>query len=180
MTWVGQGLTVVKIGDLLQRRGVFVSYRTLVRFCEEQCGFAGRRPRETVRVADGEPGAECQVDFGEMGLLLDPATQRRRRTWALVFTAVYSRHQFVWLSQAQTLEAVIAGCEAAWAFFGGVFKVLIPDNMSAIVAKADAVNPVLTAGWLDYAQHSGLVTDTARVRRPTDKEVAPYCAPCRA
>jgi Mu transposase, C-terminal domain len=41
--------------------------------------------------------------------------------------------------------------------------------MKAIVAKADAVNPVLTQGWLDYAQHCGLATDTARVRTPTDK-----------
>jgi transposase len=169
IAWVGQGLTVVKIGDLLERQGVVVPYRTLVRFCEQCCGFAGRRPKETVRVVDGEPGMECQLDFGEMGLLLDPATMRRRRTWALIFTAVYSRHQFVWLTHAQTLEAVIAGCEAAWTFFGGVFKVIVPDNMSAIVAKADAVNPVLTQGWLDYAQHCGLATDTARVRRPTDK-----------
>jgi transposase len=175
--WVGQGLTVVKIGDLLERQGVVVPYRTLVRFCEQCCGFAGRRPKETVRVVDGDPGVECQLDFGEMGLLLDPTTMRRRRTWALIFTAVYSRHQFVWLTHSQTLEAVIAGCEAAWPFFDGVFKVIIPDNMSAIVAKADAVNPVLTPGWLDYAQHAGLATDTARVRRPTDKEVAPYCAP---
>ena len=50
---------------------------------------------------------------------------------------------------------MIAGCEAAWAFYGGVFKVLIPDNIKAMVAKADAVNPVLTQGWLDYAQHCG-------------------------
>ena len=49
---------------------------------------------------------------------------------ALIFTAVYSRHMFVWLSFAQTLEAVIAGCEAAWAFFGGVFTVLIPDYVA--------------------------------------------------
>jgi transposase len=160
---------VVKIGDLLERQGVVVPYRTLVRFCEQCCGFAGRRPKETVRVVDGEPGVECQLDFGEMGLLLDPTTMRRRRTWALIFTAVYSRHQFVWLTHSQTLEAVIAGCEAAWAFFDGVFKVIVPDNMSAIVSKADAVNPVLTQGWLDYAQHAGLATDTARVRRPTDK-----------
>jgi transposase len=167
--WVNQGLTIVKIHDFLGREGVVVPYRTLVRFCEQCCGFTGRRPKETVRVADGEPGMECQIDFGEVGLLFDPATQRRRRTWALAFTAVYSRHQFVWLTQSQTLDAVIAGCEAAWTFYGGVFKVIIPDNMKAIVAKADAVNPVLTRGWLDYAQHCGLVTDTARVRTPTDK-----------
>jgi hypothetical protein len=50
-----------------------------------------------------------------------------------------------------------------------VFKVLIPDNASAIVADADAVNPRFTAGWLDYAQHCGFATDAARVRSPKDK-----------
>jgi len=30
---------------------------------------------------------------------------------------------FVWLSFSQRLDDVIAGCEAAWALFGGVFKV---------------------------------------------------------
>jgi transposase len=167
--WVKQGLTVVKIADLLGREGVVVPYRTLVRFCEQCCGFVGRRPGETVRVLDGDPGVECQMDFGALGKLFDAATQRRRVVQALVFTAVYSRHMFVWLTYSLTLEAVIAGCEAAWAHFGGVFQVVIPDNMKPIVAKADAVNPVLTQGWLDYAQHCGLFTDTARVRKPTDK-----------
>ena len=59
---------------------------------------------------------------------------------ALIFTAVYSRHMFVWLSYSQTLAAVIAGCEAAWEFFGGVFAVLIPDNLKPVIAAADAVN----------------------------------------
>ena len=36
-------------------------------------------------------------------------------------------------------------------FFGGVFKVLIPDNMSTVVAHADSVNPRFTVGWLEYA-----------------------------
>ena len=76
---------------------------------------------------------------------------------------------FVWLTFSQTLAALIAGCEAAWAFFGGVFKVVVPDNASAIVADADAVNPRFTAGWLDYAQHCGFATDAARVRSPKDK-----------
>ncbi len=166
-TWVGKGLSVVKIGVLLERRGVVVPYRTLHRFCVECCGFG--RGATTVRVADGEPGVECQIDFGRMGLVYDPVTGRRRVTHALIFTAVYSRHMFVWLTFSQTLEAVIAGCTAAWAFFGGVFKVLIPDNMKAIVATADPVNPRFTVGWLDYAQHCGFATDATRVRSPKDK-----------
>jgi transposase len=164
---VKAGLSVVKIGVLLERQGVVVPYRTLHRFCVERCGFG--RTAATVRVADGEPGAECQLDFGYLGLLFDPVTGRQRKVHALIFTACYSRHMFVWLSFTQTLAAFIAGCEAAWGFFDGVFRVLIPDNASAIVADADAVNPRFTAGWLDYAQARGFVTDAARVRSPKDK-----------
>jgi len=164
---VQAGLSVVKIGVLLERQGIVVPYRTLHRFCVERCGFG--RTAATVRVADGEPGAECQLDFGYLGMLADPVTGRRRKVHALIFTACYSRHMFVWLSFTQTLAALVAGGEAAWVFFGGVFKVLIPDNAAAIVAAADAVNPRFTAGWLDYAQHCGFVTDAARVRSPKDK-----------
>jgi transposase len=164
---VKAGLSVVKIGVLLERRGVVVPYRTLHRFCVERCGFG--KTAATVRVADGEPGAECQLDFGYLGLLADPVTGQRRKVHALIFTACYSRHVFIWLTFSQTLTALIAGCEAAWEFFGGVFRVLVPDNASAIVADADAVNPRSTAGWLDYAQHCGFVTDPARVRSPKDK-----------
>src|SRR4051794_14165861 len=165
--WVTDGLTVVKIGTKLERRGVVVPYRTLHRYCVERCDFG--RGSTTVRIADGEPGAELQIDFAQMGLLHDPAAGRRRRVHALIFTAVFSRHMFVWLTFSQTLTAVVAGCEEAWRFFGGAFKVVIPDNMSAIVAGADAVNPRFTLGWLDYAQHCGYATDPTRVRRPKDK-----------
>jgi transposase len=158
---------VVKIGVLLARSGTEVPYRTLHRFCVERCGL--RRADVTVRVLDGEPGCECQVDFGYLGMLADPGSGRRRKVHALIFTAVYSRHMFVWLTFSQNLTALIAGCDAAWEFFGGVFRVLVPDNASPIVAGADAVNPRFTQGWLDYAQHCGFVTDAARVRSPKDK-----------
>jgi transposase len=165
--WVKQDLTVAKIGILLGRRGVTVPYRTLHRFCVERCGFG--QAASTVRVTDGEPGAECQLDFARMGLLADPQAGRRRVVHALIFTAVFSRHMFVWLTFSQTLAAIIAGGEAAWRFFGGVFGVLVPDNTSAIVADADPVNPRLTVGWLDYAQHCGFATDPTRIAHPKDK-----------
>jgi hypothetical protein len=117
--WVEQQLTVAKIAVLLGRRGVVVPYRTLHRFCVARCGFG--RTAATVRVADGEPGVECQLDFARMGLLADPTAGRRRVVHGLIFTAVVSRHMFVWLTFSQTLAALIAGSEAAWRFFGGVF-----------------------------------------------------------
>jgi len=120
-------LSIVKIEELLDRQGVQVPYRTLHRFAVERCGF--RVKTSTVRVVDGEPGVECQIDFPQLGVLVDPETGKQRRVHALIFTAVVSRHMFVWLTYSQTLTAVIAGCEAAWSFFGGAFKGLIPDNL---------------------------------------------------
>jgi len=171
-TWVAGGegrppLSIVKIEELLAREGCRVPYRTLHRFAVERCGF--RVNTTTMRTNDGEPGVECQIDFAQMGFICDPETGKKRRVHALIFTAVVSRHMFVWLTYSQTLAAMIAGCEAAWAFFGGVFKVLIPDNLKAVVTDADAVNPRLSVGWLDYAQHVGFATDPARVRTPQDK-----------
>ena len=160
-------LSIVKIEQLLARRGLVVPYRTLHRFAVERCGF--RVGSTTVRVVDGEPGVECQLDFAQLGLLHDAETGKKRRVHALIFTAVVSRHMFVWLTYSQTLTAVIAGCEAAWSFFGGVFRVLISDNMKAVVTNADTVNPQLSRGWLDYAQHVGFGTDPTRIRSPQDK-----------
>jgi hypothetical protein len=75
----------------------------------------------------------------------------------------------VWLTVSQATGAVIEGFEMAWAFFGGVFAVVIPDNMGAIVVHADAVEPRLNDAFLEYSQSRGFVVDAARVRRPRDK-----------
>ena len=64
---------------------------------------------------------------------------------------------------------VVAGCEAAWAFFGGVFRVLIPDNLKAIVVAADRDAPRLNLAFREYAEARGFVVDPARVRHPQDK-----------
>ncbi len=163
-----EDLTVVKVGELLARRGVAVPARTLQRFAAELCG-PRRGRRVTVRVADGEPGAELQVDFGRMGPVFDPAAGRNRVCWALVFTACVSRHCYVHLGFAQTTAAVIEGFEAAWAFFGGVFAVVIPDNLTPVVDKADPLEPRFNQAFVEYAQARGFLIDPARVRHPQDK-----------
>jgi hypothetical protein len=127
---------------LLGRQGVVVAERTLHRFAAERCGAAGSKV--STRVDDGPPGSELQIDFGDLGLI--PAgipDGRRRKLSALVFTASFSRYMFAYLTFSMTLEEVIDGCEEAWQFFGGIFRVVIPDNMSPVVARADAVNPHL-------------------------------------
>ena len=73
---------------------------------------------------------------------------------------------------------MIKGFEAAWWFFGGIFPVVIPDNMSSIVTEAENTAPRFNDTFLEYAQARGFVIDAARVATPTDKprveRVVPY------
>ena len=169
-TWLRtEQLTVVKVHELLARRGIVVPERTLHRYALEVCDVGRGRRGTTVRVADGRPGDELQLDFGRLGLLPDPDSGRQRVCQALIFTPVVSRYSFVWCSFGQRIEDVIAGCEAAWEFYDGVFGTLIPDNMKAIVDGAHSTEPRLNQAFTEYAQDRGFLIDPARVRAPQDK-----------
>ena len=168
-TWLGAArpLRLSKIHVLLRRDGVEASYATLRRFAIEELGWHKREA--TVRVEDAPPGQEAQVDYGKMGVIFDPDTEKRRVLWALIVTLSFSRYMFVWPSFAQTTAAVCEGLDRAFRFFGAMPRTIIPDNMSAIVALPDALAPRLTEAFTDYVQARGLFVDPARVRAPKDK-----------
>jgi transposase len=160
-------LQLTRVQELLDQRRVPVAYTTLRRFVR-QAGL-GAPPRSTVRMADTAPGEVAEFDFGRLGPLLDPATGRRQIVWALVVVLAYSRHCFVWPLVHQTVEAVIEGLEAAWAFFGGSPQRLVLDNFPAAVAGTDPLAPRPTRAFLEYSQARGFLVDPARVRHPQDK-----------
>lgn len=166
--WLDQGLQLTKVHELLQRlTGRAVVYRTLHRFATQEMGH-GRR-RVTVRVAESPPGEVLEVDFGLLGRMVDAEWGRSHRVYALVFTAAYSRHQYVFLSHRQTLEAMVEGFERAWTFFGGVFRVVVLENARTVITHADPCSPTLTPRFLAYSQDRGFVVDATRVRSPQDK-----------
>lgn len=164
--WVGEGCRGPKLVKLLMRHtGVTVPLRTMQRFMAddlETCRDV------TVRVVDGEPGV-LEMDFLELGRFTDLATGEERKLHGLLLTASLSRHQFLWPCLRQRLEDVLEGLEAAWEFFEGVFPVVLPDNLKAVVVKADPVSPELNLHFVEYAQARGFEIDPARVRKPRDK-----------
>jgi hypothetical protein len=103
-----------------------------------------------------------------MGLVADDKGQRRK-LWVLVVTLSMSRYMFVWPTFVQTCAALIEGLEAAWLFFGGVIKRVVPDNMTSAVVHPHPTEPVLNRAFLEYAQWRGFFVDPARVRHPQDK-----------
>lgn len=161
------GVRLKKVWRLLRRRGVEVAYPTLHRFAVEELDFG--RGSATVPVVDGVPGEELQVDTGWVTCLEPDENGRRRRVRAWIFTPNVSRYRFVYPCFSETTESAIEACEAAWEFYGGVFRVLVPDNTKAIIIKADPLKPKVTLAFLEYAQARGFQVDPTRVRSPKDK-----------
>jgi hypothetical protein len=80
-----------------------------------------------------------------------------------------SRYRFVWPCFRETTESAIEACEEAWEFYGGIFLVLIPDCLKAIVDHSDPTHPRFNRTFLEYAQARDFHIDPARVRSPKDK-----------
>ena len=163
-----RGLKLAKVHQLLTRRGVDVPYSSLHRYAVAHCGFRERRHR-TVRMAETRPGEVAEVDFGRLGLVWDPETERRRVHHALLVTLSHSRHQYVHVCPTQKLGDVIEGLEDAWTFFGGVPLRVIVDNLKAAVTKADRYDPIFQRTFAEYAHHRGFTIDAAVVRQPKGK-----------
>jgi transposase len=163
----GRPLKLTKVHELLERRGVAVTYSSLYRFAVKHCGF-GDKP-STVRVADVAPGELAEIDFGRLGLIHDGLLERRRVLWALVITLVHSRHQYVHVTHSQKLEDVIGGLEDAWEFFGGVTARVVVDNLRAAICKADRYDPIFNRVFEEYSRHRGFVIDPAPPAMATGK-----------
>lgn len=160
-----EDVRLTKIARLLGREGTQVPYSTLYRFSKEELGFGKATP--TIAVLEGEPGQELQVDTGTVGWLWGEGGKRKLKAW--IFTATRSRHRFVYPTLSETTADAIEACEAAWRFYGGVFRVLLPDNTSAIVDEARNLGAQIQQTFLEYSQSRGFVVDPARAGHPKDK-----------
>src|SRR5438477_468758 len=143
-------VTMLEIKEVLRLWCVEVAYPTLRRFAIVELDFG--RSAATIPLADGKPGDELQVDTGWMMYLEPDASGRRRRMRAWIFTPGVSRYRFVHPCLEETTASAIEACEAAWEFYGGVFRTLIPDNTKAIVQEADPLEPRFNRAFLEYAQ----------------------------
>ena len=177
-TWLTRDeLRLTKVYRRLHERGIAVSYSTLYRFARTHCDFG--RSTVTVRVADPPPGEAAEVDFGVLGLWTDPLTDQRRRIYGLLVTLCASRYAYLHVALRQDLPAVLDGLEAAWAFFQGVVRRLVSDNLKPVVTRADRYTPTIDRVFLEYAQFRGFIIDPAVVRHATGKPKVergiPYC-----
>jgi transposase len=120
------------------------------------------------RVLHSLPGEEAQVDYGQ-GAWLEDENGKRKRPHLFRIVLSYSRRGYSEVTLTQSTESFIRSLENAFRYFGGVPKVLIPDNLKAAVIKADFYDPELNPKLRSFARHYGVAVLPAKVRRPEHK-----------
>jgi transposase len=90
---------------------------------------------------------------------------------AYVFVAVLPASSYIYAEPfgGMKMENWIQGHVNAFEYFGGVPKLLIPDNAKTAVVKANLYEPELNATYQEMARHYNTVIVPAKPRSPTDK-----------
>lgn len=169
---VGQVALTVLHQRLRDERGLEASWGTFYRYVAAHWptrlrAAAGRHV--TIRLADPPAGEEAQVDFFAVGRWTDPLTCQGHRLSAFLMTLAHSRHLFLYPVLHEDERTWLEAHVAAFAFFGGVPRRLVPDNLTAAIMKADRYDPRLNRTYSELTRYYGCLVDPARVGHPQDK-----------
>ena len=156
-----KNITAKQVWRLLKEtHSITVGYSTVKRYLRSAFSFG--RTKTTVRM-ETPPGEEAQVDFGYAGLMYDPVTERKRRTWAFIMPLSASRHKFVRFVFGQDTPMWLDCHERAFQWFMGVPQRIILDNLKSGVLKADIYDPIMNRAYADMERFFGFVADPAKV-----------------
>jgi transposase len=165
------GVTVTTIHQrLADERGLAVSLASMRRWVTANLPEETRRAQVRVlRLDPPAPGAEAQVDYGQLGRWTDPATGTRHTVHAFAMVLCCSRHLFVRPVIRMDQTAWTDAHVAAFEFFGGVPARLVPDNLRTGVDRPDLYDPKINRSYAELAAHYAVLVDPARSRKPMDK-----------
>lgn len=146
-----------------------VSLSSFRRWLKDVMPDVVNRDEVTVWRPEVAPGEEAQLDFGTLGIWVDPVSSKRIRVWAFIMVLAHSRHMFV--APVFSLDSpTFLRCHIeAFEFFGAVPRRLVMDNLKDAVIKADIYDPELNREYARLARHYGAIIDPCRRMQATDK-----------
>ena len=159
----------------------------------EECRLAGDEPlmysqfcyyiqqdelkrRATMHI-NRKPAEQVEVDWaGNPACITDPETGEIINAYLFVGVMTYSQYPYVEAFIDEKQPSWIAAHVHMYEYFGGVAKILVPDNCRTAVDhnkgwKDQRINTV----YQEMAEHYGTAIIPARVRAPKDKPNAEGC-----
>lgn len=137
-------------------------------FCD-----AYRRWRATVAVTMRQvhkAGEKCFVDYsGVLAAYVDPHTGEVVDVELFVAVLGASNYTFAEATATQKVADFVASHERAFAYFGGVPEIVVPDQLKSGVVVACRYEPAIQRTYGDMARHYGTAIVPARPYKPRDK-----------
>ena len=138
------------------------------RFCDHY--RAWRRTIDLVMRQEHRMGEKLFVDYaGGTIPVIDPETGEIHEAQVFVAVLGASNYTYAEATWTQSLNDWTSSHQRAFAFFGGVPEIVVPDNLKSGVTKAHRYDPDINPTYQDLAAHYGVAVIPARAARPRDK-----------
>ncbi len=138
------------------------------RFCELYGRW--RRKQDVVLRQEHKPGEKGFVDWAGATIPVhDPVSGEIRQAPLFVMVLGASSYTYAEATRDQQLTAWLSAHMHSFEYFGGVPRLLVPDNPRTGVSRACRYDPDLNPTYQEFAMHYGVGVVPARPYRPRDK-----------
>jgi len=117
-----------------------------------------------------KPGELMEVDWaGQTAFIVDADTGEAFEAYLFVAALPYSGYAYAEAFLDRGQESWTTAHVNAFEYFGGVARILVPDNLKTGVIKNTKTELVLNRAYQELAEHYGTAIIPARVYTPRDK-----------
>ena len=117
-----------------------------------------------------KPGEIMEVDWaGQTAFIQNTDTGEPIKAYIFVAVLVYSGYTYVEAFLSEDQQSWIQAHVNAYGYFGGVTRILVPDNLKTGITKHTRHETVINKTYQELAEHYKTAVVPARVSRPRDK-----------
>jgi len=156
---------LVRLNEVLQEKGFNGSYSSLVRFMSKHADLTS----SPVMRIETKAGEIAQVDFGYASKICDDETGELVKAYIFAMVLGFSRDAYYEIVKSQDITTWINCHIHAFEHFGGVPKIVVPDNLKSAIIKASFIDPVANRSYADLADHYGFQIDPCLPATPQHK-----------
>jgi transposase len=117
-----------------------------------------------------KPGEIMEVDWaGQTACIRDTDNGQAIKAYIFVAVLPYSGYTYVEAFLSQDQQAWILAHVNAYGYFGGVTRILVPDNLKTGITRHTRHETVVNKTYQEMAEHYRTAVLPARIRSPKDK-----------
>lgn len=162
---LAQGLKGPRILRELRELG-YTGKRTLLNnFLRKERG-PRKLPSKVFRRFETGPGEEAQIDWSPYRV---PIAGVSTLVHAFSMILAYSRMLFIAFYRNEKLQTLLHAHAEAFAYFKGLCRTLVYDNMATVTLGRIRGKPVWNPAFLDFAKHYGFTPKVCRIADPDRK-----------